>query len=65
MIDVSIDIRAENLEKAKEMLEAIAFDISRDAFSAGCSKEQQESYDGTVFVTEATALGIGAGCCSD
>ena len=52
MIDVSIDIKCENLEKAKEMLEAIAFDISRDAFSAGCSKEQQKLYGGTVFVTD-------------
>ena len=51
MIDVSIDIRAGSLEKAKEMLEAIALDISCDVFSAGCSKEQQELYGGTVFVT--------------
>ena len=65
MIDVSIDIKCENLEEAKEMLEAIALDISHDVFSAGCSKEQQKLYGGTVFVTEATALGIGAGCCSD
>ncbi len=65
MIDVSIDIRAENLEEAKEMLGIIALNIPHGVFSAGCSKEQLEFYDGTVFVTEATALGIGAGCCSD
>ena len=51
MIDVSIDIRAENLEEAKEMLGIIALNIPHGVFSAGCSKEQQELYGGTVFVT--------------
>ena len=52
MINISIDIECGNPEEAKEMLEAIALDISHDVFSAGCSKEQQKLYGGTVFVTD-------------
>ncbi len=52
MINISIDIECNNLEEAKEMLGIIALNIPHGVFSSGCSKEQQESYDGTVFVTD-------------
>ena len=52
MIDVSIDIRAENLEEAKEMLETIANDVSKGMFSCSCNESLMHLYGGTVFVTD-------------
>ena len=52
MYCIDIDIKANSLEDARELIEEIARDVENDKFGAACTKEMQEQYGGSVFVTE-------------
>jgi hypothetical protein len=52
MISIHIDIKCDDRQKAREMIEEIAANINNGAFAANCTKENQEYYGGTVFVLD-------------